>query len=101
MRNDSSLYTGITSATNAAELKARRTKKQQDKKEKVVKLTPVEELIFELLDNELGNTRAELIKAIGNEQDITVVKNKVDSGRLYIESVSQLKSKLRNILRGR
>ena len=101
MRNDSSLYTGITSATNAAELKARRTKRQQDKTEKIVKLTPVEELIFELLDNELGNTRAELIKAIGDEQDITVVKAKVDSGRLYIESVSQLKSKLRNILRGR
>ena len=99
MRNDTTLYTGVTSATNAEELKARRNRKKNEKVEKRTQLTPVEELIFDLLNKELENTRAQLIKTVDEESDMDVIKLEVGAGRKYIESIGQLKSKLRNILR--
>lgn len=97
MRNDSSLYTGLTSKVEkaATDRKIRKEKKQSTQN----KLKPAGEIVISALDKELERTQAELLSMIGIKNSDEEVKDIIVALNMYTESIKRLKVTLKNLLR--
>lgn len=95
-RDDSFLYSGVTSPERR---KAKVQKRKEDKQGKRVKLLPVEEIIFEEIDKERLNVEKQILGFIGVGSDKEKVYETLAALNLYDESLKNLKTKMANIMR--
>jgi hypothetical protein len=101
MRNDSSLYSGISSntAAKAERAKIAREERKRVKTDKKTILTPVAEIVVEELDKEKKATELKLLSMIQVGTTDEQSKDVIAALNLYSESINKLRSRLSNIMR--
>lgn len=101
MRNDSILNTGMTSATlNKAERASdAREQRRKVKEQKRSQLLPSAEIVITELNKEQESTKLQLLKLINPATPANDVKELLVSLNLYDQSITNLKTRISNILR--
>lgn len=95
-RDDSSLYSGITSSTR---LKAERRAREAEKEAKKTLVKPVEALLFDLLSSEENKTVMEILNTVDVTSNKEQVKETILALQLYKRSIQNLRAKFNNIIR--
>lgn len=100
-RNDSILYSGLTSKSSGQAERAKREKelKLEAKQQKRTKLIPAVEVVLDELEKEKRRTQEELIGMITVDTTEQATKDIIVALNLYSESVTRLKNRLSNIMR--
>jgi hypothetical protein len=100
MRSDDILYTGMTSRTpTLKKISDDKKEKQRLKQEKQVKLQKGVDIILELLDKEREKTVLKMLEAISTETPQEDIKSVIVSLNLYKETVNNLQSRIKSIMR--
>lgn len=101
MRDDSSLYTGVTSkAARMTRLKEQELERKRQKEEKRAKITDGADVVLELLAKEKENTVIDMLKAIDTKTPDDELKAKINALNLYKDSINSVTAKVKAILRG-
>ena len=95
-RDDSSLYSGITSSSR---LKAERRAREAEKEAKKTLVKPVEALLYELIDKEEKATILTILGTVDVTTDKEQVKETLLALQLYKQSLQGFRAKLNNIIR--
>jgi len=98
MRDDSLLYSGLTSAS-AQKVKERREAKTDEKTRKRSELLPANEVVFKEIAKEkamLGQTLLDIVDESTPDEQVT---EKLIAVRIYAKWLGEFETRLKNVLR--
>ena len=102
-RTDSSLITGMSGASvnKSGRANEAREARRLAKEEKKAHLTPVAQLIIDVLNKEQETVKLSILKTINPTTSEDQVKATITALNLYDSSIKNLKTQLNNIMRSR
>lgn len=98
MRNDSLLYTGITSAT-ARKTQAKAEEQGALKKDKQSRIAPAAQEVMDMIDAEQKNIAQEILKLVRADTTSIEADSFLKAYKLYDTKLNSFRIKLKNTLR--
>ena len=98
MRNDSVLYTGMTSASTRKVADHKKQLKEKKNEERIA-LLPAGDVVLDLLDKEIASLPSRVYELINFEDSETHIKSKLMALRMYESELSALKRRVVSTLK--